>query len=130
MYELLKDVKEAQVELPEQMNNKIVGILFNEDNKIISYIYEKDKVNLNELERHIFADDELINHIIEENRKYEVQYIGKYGEVLNINDKNLFIEAQAVYVEREEDIKMRQLENKVSQLETLLTQLTATLNLK
>ena len=130
MHELLKDIKEAQVELPEQMNNKIVGILFNDDNKIIGYIYEKDKVNLNELERHIFADDELINHIIEENRKYEVQYIGKYGEALSINDKNLFIEAQVVYVEREEDIKMRQLENKISQLETLLTQLTATLNLK
>lgn len=123
-------VKENETDTLSEIKNKITGVIFNENDKIIAYIYENDKINLNELERYIFADDELIDYIIGENRKYEVQYIGEYGEVLNISNKNLFIEAEPVFFEREEDIKMRQLENKISQLETLLTQLTATLNLK
>ena len=71
-----KNFIEVGTSLPQQMLDPIVGITFSEDNKINGYIYGSNKDDLSIFERPILADKELIDYIIEENKKYEVLYVG------------------------------------------------------
>ena len=123
-----KNFIEAGTSLPQQMLDPIVGITFNEDNKINGYIYGSNKDDLSIFERPILADKELIDYIIEENKKYEVLYVGnKYNITLTIKDKDLFKEADPVIIEKEEDPEVASLKQRVAELEALITNISLTL---
>ena len=123
-----KNFIEVGTSLPQQMLDPIVGITFSEDNKINGYIYGSNKDNLSIFERPILADKELIDYIIEENKKYEVLYVGnKYNITLTIKDKDLFKEADPVIIEKEEDPEVASLKQRVAELEALITNISLTL---
>ena len=123
-----KNFMEAGTSLPQQMLDPIVGITFSEDNKINGYIYGSNKDDLSVFERPILADKELIDYIIEENKKYEVLYVGnKYNITLTIKDKDLFKEADPVIIEKEEDPEVASLKQRVAELEALITNISLTL---
>ena len=123
-----KNFMEAGTSLPQQMLDPIVGITFGEDNKINGYIYGSNKDDLSVFERPILADKELIDYIIEENKKYEVLYVGnKYNITLTIKDKDLFKEADPVIIEKEEDPEVASLKQRVAELEALITNISLTL---
>ncbi len=123
-----KNFMEAGKSLPQQMLDPIVGITFGEDNKINGYIYGSNKDDLSVFERPILADKELIDYIIEENKKYEVLYVGnKYNITLTIKDKDLFKEADPVIIEKEEDPEVASLKQRVAELEALITNISLTL---
>ena len=123
-----KNFIEVGTSLPQQMLDPIVGITFSEDNKINGYIYGSNKDDLSVFERPILADKELIDYIIEENKKYEVLYVGnKYNITLTIKDKNLFKEADPVIIEKEEDPEVASLKQRVAELEALITNISLTL---
>ena len=123
-----KNFMEAGTSLPQQMLDPIVGITFGEDNKINGYIYGSNKDDLSIFERPILADKELIDYIIEENKKYEVLYVGnKYNITLTIKDKDLFKEADPVIIEKEEDPEVASLKQRVAELEALITNISLTL---
>ena len=123
-----KNFIEVGTSLPQQMLGPIVGITFNEDNKINGYIYGSNKDDLSVFERPILADKELIDYIIEENKKYEVLYVGnKYNITLTIKDKDLFKEADPVIIEKEEDPEVASLKQRVAELEALITNISLTL---
>ena len=123
-----KNFIEVGTSLPQQMLDPIVGITFSEDNKINGYIYGSNKDDLSVFERPILADKELINYIIEENKKYEVLYVGnKYNITLTIKDKDLFKEADPVIIEKEEDPEVASLKQRVAELEALITNISLTL---
>ena len=123
-----KNFIEVGTSLPQQMLDPIVGITFSEDNKINGYIYGSNKDDLSIFERPILADKELIDYIIEENKKYEVLYVGnKYNITLTIKDKNLFKEADPVIIEKEEDPEVASLKQRVAELEALITNISLTL---
>lgn len=110
---------------PEEQD-RIIGAIFNEDNKIQHYLYESEKDVINNLDaNYLLMDDELVQYCIQENRKYEVMYTGEYKKSLNILSKNLFIEAQPIIVETvvdERDKKIDELTEKINKLESLLIQ--------
>ena len=123
-----KNFIEVGTSLPQQMLDPIVGITFGEDNKINGYIYGSNKDDLSIFERPILADKELIDYIIEENKKYEVLYVGnKYNITLTIKDKDLFKEADPVIIEKEEDPEVASLKQRVAELEALITNISLTL---
>ena len=123
-----KNFIEVGTSLPQQMLDPIVGITFNEDNKINGYIYGSNKDDLSVFERPILADKELIDYIIEENKKYEVLYVGnKYNITLTIKDIDLFKEADPVIIEKEEDPEVASLKQRVAELEALITNISLTL---
>ena len=123
-----KNFIEVGTSLPQQMLDPIVGITFSEDNKINGYIYGSNKDDLSVFERPILADKELIDYIIEENKKYEVLYVGnKYNITLTIKDKDLFREADPVIIEKEEDPEVASLKQRVAELEALITNISLTL---
>ena len=123
-----KNFIEVGTSLPQQMLDPIVGITFSEDNKINGYIYVSNKDDLSIFERPILADKELIDYIIEENKKYEVLYVGnKYNITLTIKDKDLFKEADPVIIEKEEDPEVASLKQRVAELEALITNISLTL---
>ena len=123
-----KNFIEEETSLPQQMLDPIVGITFGKDNKINGYIYGSNKDDLSVFERPILADKELINYIIEENKKYEVLYVGnKYNITLTIKDKDLFKEADPVIIEKEEDPEVASLKQRVAELEALITNISLTL---
>ena len=123
-----KNFMEAGTSLPQQMLDPIVGITFGEDNKINGYIYGSNKDDLSVFERPILADKELIDYIIEENKKYEVLYVGnKYNVTLTIKDVDLFKEADPVIIEKEEDPEVASLKQRVAELEALITNISLTL---
>ena len=123
-----KNFIEVGTSLPQQMLDPIVGITFGEDNKINGYIYGSNKDDLSVFERPILADKELINYIIEENKKYEVLYVGnKYNITLTIKDKDLFKEADPVIIEKEEDPEVASLKQRVAELEALITNISLAL---
>ena len=123
-----KNFIEVGTSLPQQMLDPIVGITFSEDNKINGYIYGSNKDDLSVFERPILADKELIDYIIEENKKYEVLYVGnKYNITLTIKDKDLFKEADPVIIEKEEDPEVASLKQRVAELEALITNINLTL---
>ena len=123
-----KNFIEVGTSLPQQMLDPIVGITFSEDNKINGYIYGSNKDDLSIFERPILADKELINYIIEENKKYEVLYVGnKYNITLTIKDIDLFKEADPVIIEKEEDPEVASLKQRVAELEALITNISLTL---
>lgn len=123
-----KNFIEVGTSLPQQMLDPIVGITFSEDNKINGYIYGSNKDDLSVFERPILADKELIDYIIEENKKYEVLYVGnKYNITLTIKDKDLFKEADSVIIEKEEDPEVASLKQRVAELEALITNISLTL---
>ena len=123
-----KNFIEVGTSLPQQMLDPIVGITFSEDNKINGYIYGSNKDDLSIFERPILADKELINYIIEENKKYEVLYVGnKYNVTLTIKDIDLFKEADPVIIEKEEDPEVASLKQRVAELEALITNISLTL---
>ena len=123
-----KNFIEVGTSLPQQMLDPIVGITFNEDNKINGYRYGSNKDDLSIFERPILADKELIDYIIEENKKYEVLYVGnKYNITLTIKDKDLFKEADPVIIEKEEDPEVASLKQRVAELEALITNISLTL---
>lgn len=123
-----KNFIEVGTSLPQQMLDPIVGITFSEDNKINGYIYGSNKDDLSIFERPILADKELIDYIIEENKKYEVLYVGnKYNITLTIKDKDLFKEADPVIIEKEEDPEVASLKQRVAELEALITNISLTL---
>ena len=123
-----KNFMEAGTSLPQQMLDPIVGITFGEDNKINGYIYGSNKDDLSVFERPILADKELIDYIIEENKKYEVLYVGnKYNITLTIKDIDLFKEADPVIIEKEEDPEVASLKQRVAELEALITNISLTL---
>ena len=123
-----KNFIEVGTSLPQQMLDPIVGITFNEDNKINGYIYGSNKDDLSIFERPILADKELIDYIIEENKKYEVLYVGnKYNITLTIKDKDLFKEADPIIIEKEEDPEVASLKQRVAELEALITNISLTL---
>ena len=123
-----KNFIEVGTSLPQQMLDPIVGITFSEDNKINGYIYGSNKDDLSVFERPILADKELIDYIIEENKKYEVLYVGnKYNVTLTIKDIDLFKEADPVIIEKEEDPEVASLKQRVAELETLITNISLTL---
>ena len=123
-----KNFIEVGTSLPQQMLDPIVGITFGEDNKINGYIYGSNKDDLSVFERPILADKELIDYIIEENKKYEVLYVGnKYNITLTIKDKDLFKEADPVKIEKEEDPEVASLKQRVAELEALITNISLTL---
>ena len=123
-----KNFIEVGTSLPQQMLDPIVGITFSEDNKINGYIYGSNKDDLSVFERPILADKELIDYIIEENKKYEVLYVGnKYNITLTIKDKDLFKEADPVIIEKEEDPEVASLKQRVAELEALITNISLTL---
>ena len=110
---------------PEEQD-RIIGAIFNEDNKIQHYLYESEKDVINNLDaNYLLMDDELVQYCTQENRKYEVMYTGEYKKSLNILSKNLFIEAQPIIVETvvdERDKKIDELTEKINKLESLLIQ--------
>ena len=123
-----KNFIEVGTSLPQQMLDPIVGITFSEDNKINGYIYGSNKDDLSIFERPILADKELIDYIIEENKKYEVLYVGnKYNITLTIKDIDLFKEADPVIIEKEEDPEVASLKQRVAELEALITNISLTL---
>ena len=123
-----KNFIEVGTSLPQQMLDPIVGITFGEDNKINGYIYGSNKDDLSIFERPILADKELIDYIIEENKKYEVLYVGnKYNVTLTIKDIDLFKEADPVIIEKEEDPEVASLKQRVAELEALITNISLTL---
>ena len=123
-----KNFIEVGTSLPQQMLDPIVGITFSEDNKINGYIYGSNKDDLSVFERPILADKELIDYIIEENKKYEVLYVGnKYNITLTIKDKDLFKEADPIIIEKEEDPEVASLKQRVAELEALITNISLTL---
>ena len=123
-----KNFIEVGTSLPQQMLDPIVGITFGEDNKINGYIYGSNKDDLSVFERPILADKELIDYIIEENKKYEVLYVGnKYNITLTIKDIDLFKEADPVIIEKEEDPEVASLKQRVAELEALITNISLTL---
>ena len=123
-----KNFIEEETSLPQQMLDPIVGITFGKDNKINGYIYGSNKDDLSVFERPILADKELINYIIEENKKYEVLYVGnKYNVTLTIKDIDLFKEADPVIIEKEEDPEVASLKQRVAELEALITNISLTL---
>ena len=123
-----KNFIEVGTSLPQQMLDPIVGITFSEDNKINGYIYGSNKDDLSVFERPILADKELIDYIIEENKKYEVLYVGnKYNITLTIKDKDLFKEADPVIIEKEEDPEVASLKQRVAELEALITNISLAL---
>lgn len=123
-----KNFIEVGTSLPQQMLDPIVGITFGKDNKINGYIYGSNKDDLSVFERPILADKELIDYIIEENKKYEVLYVGnKYNITLTIKDKDLFKEADPVIIEKEEDPEVASLKQRVAELEALITNISLTL---
>ena len=123
-----KNFIEEGTSLPQQMLDPIVGITFGEDNKINGYIYGSNKDDLSVFERPILADKELINYIIEENKKYEVLYVGnKYNVTLTIKDIDLFKEADPIIIEKEEDPEVASLKQRVAELEALITNISLTL---
>ena len=123
-----KNFIEEETSLPQQMLDPIVGITFSEDNKINGYIYGSNKDDLSVFERPILADKELIDYIIEENKKYEVLYVGnKYNITLTIKDIDLFKEADPVIIEKEEDPEVASLKQRVAELEALITNISLTL---
>ena len=123
-----KNFIEVGTSLPQQMLDPIVGITFSEDNKINGYIDGSNKDDLSIFERPILADKELIDYIIEENKKYEVLYVGnKYNITLTIKDKDLFKEADPVIIEKEEDPEVASLKQRVAELEALITNISLTL---
>ena len=123
-----KNFIEVGTSLPQQMLDPIVGITFGKDNKINGYIYGSNKDDLSIFERPILADKELIDYIIEENKKYEVLYVGnKYNITLTIKDKDLFKEADPVIIEKEEDPEVASLKQRVAELEALITNISLTL---
>ena len=123
-----KNFIEVGTSLPQQMLDPIVGITFSEDNKINGYIYGSNKDDLSVFERPILADKELIDYIIEENKKYEVLYVGnKYNVTLTIKDIDLFKEADPVIIEKEEDPEVASLKQRVAELEALITNISLTL---
>ena len=123
-----KNFIEEETSLPQQMLDPIVGITFGKDNKINGYIYGSNKDDLSVFERPILADKELINYIIEENKKYEVLYVGnKYNITLTIKDIDLFKEADPVIIEKEEDTEVASLKQRVAELEALITNISLTL---
>ena len=123
-----KNFIEAGTSLPQQMLDPIVGITFSEDNKINGYIYGSNKDDLSVFERPILADKELIDYIIEENKKYEVLYVGnKYNITLTIKDIDLFKEADPIIIEKEEDPEVASLKQRVAELEALITNISLTL---
>ena len=123
-----KNFIEVGTSLPQQMLDPIVGITFSEDNKINGYIYGSNKDDLSIFERPILADKELIDYIIEENKKYEVLYVGnKYNITLTIKDKDLFKEADPVIIEKEEDPEVASLKQRVAELEALITNISLAL---
>ena len=123
-----KNFIEVGTSLPQQMLDPIVGITFSEDNKINGYIYGSNKDDLSIFERPILADKELIDYIIEENKKYEVLYVGnKYNVTLTIKDIDLFKEADPVIIEKEEDPEVASLKQRVAELEALITNISLTL---
>ena len=98
------------------------------NNKINGYIYGSNKDDLSVFERPILADKELINYIIEENKKYEVLYVGnKYNITLTIKDIDLFKEADPIIIEKEEDPEVASLKQRVAELEALITNISLTL---
>ena len=123
-----KNFIEVGTSLPQQMLDPIVGITFGEDNKINGYIYGSNKDDLSIFERPILADKELIDYIIEENKKYEVLYVGnKYNITLTIKDIDLFKEADPIIIEKEEDPEVASLKQRVAELEALITNISLTL---
>ena len=123
-----KNFIEVGTSLPQQMLDPIVGITFGKDNKINGYIYGSNKDDLSIFERPILADKDLIDYIIEENKKYEVLYVGnKYNITLTIKDKDLFKEADPVIIEKEEDPEVASLKQRVAELEALITNISLTL---
>ena len=123
-----KNFIEVGTSLPQQMLDPIVGITFSEDNKINGYIYGSNKDDLSVFERPILADKELIDYIIEENKKYEVLYVGnKYNITLTIKDIDLFKEADPIIIEKEEDPEVASLEQRAAELEALITNISLTL---
>ena len=123
-----KNFIEEETFLPQQMLDPIVGITFSENNKINGYIYGSNKDDLSIFERPILADKELIDYIIEENKKYEVLYVGnKYNITLTIKDIDLFKEADPVIIEKEEDPEVASLKQRVAELEALITNISLTL---
>lgn len=123
-----KNFIEVGTSLPQQMLDPIVGITFGEDNKINGYIYGSNKDDLSVFERPVLADKELIDYIIEENKKYEVLYVGnKYNITLTIKDIDLFKEADPVIIEKEEDPEVASLKQRVAELEALITNISLTL---
>ena len=123
-----KNFIEEETSLPQQMLDPIVGITFGEDNKINGYIYGSNKDDLSVFERPILADKELINYIIEENKKYEVLYVGnKYNVTLTIKDIDLFKEADPIIIEKEEDPEVVSLKQRVAELEALITNISLAL---
>ena len=111
---------------------KIIGISFGEDRKIKTYIYEHDTVE--DFNRVVLMSEELVEHFISENRKYEVLYTGDYGVELGIEDKELFIEAPLIEVVNEKSKAKLSEENeilkeKVSKLEEQLVAITKALGL-
>ena len=123
-----KNFIEVGTSLPQQMLDPIVGITFSEDNKINGYIYGSNKDDLSVFERPILADKELIDYIIEENKKYEVLYVGnKYNVTLTIKDIDLFKEADPIIIEKEEDPEVASLKQRVAELEALITNISLTL---
>ena len=123
-----KNFIEVGTSLPQQMLDPIVGITFSEDNKINGYIYGSNKDDLSVFERPILADKELIDYIIEENKKYEDLYVGnKYNITLTIKDKDLFKEADPVIIEKEENPEVASLKQRVAELEALITNISLTL---
>ena len=123
-----KNFIEVGTSLPQQMLDPIVGITFSEDNKINGYIYGSNKDDLSVFERPILADKELIDYIIEENKKYEVLYVGnKYNITLTIKDIDLFKEADPIIIEKEEDPEVASLKQRVAELEALITNISLTL---
>ena len=123
-----KNFIEVGTSLPQQMLDPIVGITFNEDNKINGYIYGSNKDDLSVFERPILADKELIDYIIEENKKYEVLYVGnKYNITLTIKDIDLFKEADPIIIEKEEDPEVASLKQRVAELEALITNISLAL---
>ena len=123
-----KNFIEEETSLPQQMLDPIVGITFGKDNKINGYIYGSNKDDLSVFERPILADKELINYIIEENKKYEVLYVGnKYNITLTIKDIDLFKEADPIIIEKEEDPEVVSLKQRVAELEALITNISLAL---
>ena len=123
-----KNFIEVGTSLPQQMLDPIVGVTFGEDNKINGYIYGSNKDDLSVFERPVLADKELIDYIIEENKKYEVLYVGnKYNITLTIKDKDLFKEADPVIIEKEEDPEVASLKQRVAELEALITNISLAL---
>lgn len=123
-----KNFIEEETSLPQQMLDPIVGITFGKDNKINGYIYGSNKDDLSVFERPILADKELINYIIEENKKYEVLYVGnKYNITLTIKDIDLFKEADPIIIEKEEDPEVASLKQRVAELEALITNISLAL---